>query len=307
MSRVKALAAKPENCTWKPARQNPRRSTSNGVQRAAPPARCHHHANESPPRLGPRRPGRAVAGRGLCLRPADRAPQPGRVPEQLPGVRAQELRRTSRVAHSGVTRRPAATPRVTHADPPAGLRFHQRQRDGEGGHAAGCDLDRPRDGAGPDRRHQCAHRPSLLAARVAGVLPGSEARDRSGHRAVSAAAHRCGADLAQPLRPPRRCERARPERATRRAAAFHRAARVEGLVRRARDRLRGRTRLVAIAHPGRARRAGRTGAYARAALVRSRPDRSHADLEGRLRGVRARPASFLHRRHRLFEGLQRHP
>ena len=62
--------------------------------------------------------------------------------------------------------------------------------------------------AGGRREHP--DRSDLLAARVAARLPRTEAPRRSRHRARRPAAHRRGRDLAQPLRPPRRCAACRP-------------------------------------------------------------------------------------------------
>ena len=111
-------------------------------------------------------------------------------------------------ARAGLPKPPrAATPRVARRP-----RLPARQRRRRRGDGAGADLDRPRQHAGPGGRRQHPHRPDVLRARVAARLRRAEAPRAAGAGARRAAAHRRRRHLAQPLRPPRRGERARRSR-----------------------------------------------------------------------------------------------
>ena len=236
------------------------------------------------------------AGRAV---PSSRRSLPG----QLRRVRAAGARRDTEVAHRRFPRRPAegcADADATHR-PRSRLPACERCRragDGAGGH-----VDRPRQHARAVGWSERPHGPDLFRAGVAARLPRTEAPRRAGTGARRAAAHRRSADLAQPLRPPRCRQRRCPRRASGRPAALHRADRRQGLVRRPRHRQRGRARLVAE----HSRRRGRDRLHSRAALVGPLAHRPHGDPVGQLRDPGARLPDLLRRRHRVLEGLRRHP
>ena len=138
--------------------------------------------------------------------------------------------------------------------------------------------------AGPDRRHQRPHRPDLLGARLAGRLRRPEAPRAAGPGARRAAAHRRRRRLAQPLRPPRRAERARrsPRRPAGRRSSSCRSASRPGSATPASPTRSSST-------GGRATRVGAVEIVldAGAALVGPLARRPHGDALGRLRDLRA--------------------
>ena len=172
------------------------------------------------PRFRPRH-RRRLRRRSACNeRAANAAGAPPRrpLPEQLPRVRAEGPRRGDEVAHRRGAGGPAAA--AAAADPARRRRprLHSRQRRRRRGDGAGADLDRPRQHAA-SRPAACNLLTDPIFSERASplVVRRPEAPRRAGPRARRAAAHRRGADLAQPLRPPRR--RRASTRSPRRPAA----------------------------------------------------------------------------------------
>ncbi len=251
-----------------------------------------------------RRPRRSGRRRDGGDRRRHAAPPPRRpLPEQLHRVRAQGPRRIAEVAHRRSARQGAETSATGDAARRPRPRLRARQRARRCGDGAGDDLDRPCQHADPGRRQQHPHRPDLFRARFAARLRRPETPPAAGFSARGPATHRRRRGLAQPLQPPRRAEHQGARRAGRRATSLHRPARRQGMARRRRHRQCHRARLVAE----RARRRGRDRLHAGAALVRAVARRPDGNAVGRLRDPRPRLPGLLRRRHRVLEGLRRHP
>ena len=172
-------------------------------------------------------------------------------------------------------------------------------------HGARAQLDRPRDVAAAGRRPQHADRPDVLRARVAARLHRAEAARRPRRRACATCRTSTWCVISHNHYDHLDAASVRAlGGAGGRLAAVPRAARPEGVDREAAASTTWSSSTGGSAHAIGAVEFVLTPVqhWSGRAL-----DRSHADAVGRLGDARTGPACFLRRRHRLLEGLRRHP